>query len=281
MKKIFLSFFILGAVGFGFSQVKTPQASPSSTLKQTIGLSEVSVEYSRPSAKNRKIFGALVPFGKVWRTGANGSTDITFGSDVTFGGVAVPAGKYALYSMPAMGSWEVILYKDTEQWGAPEKLDDSQIIAKVKANPTTLASYTETFAIGFEDLKSNGANLTMTWENTQVKVPVLVDSTKEIIASINTTLSSPSAKARDFHQAADYYLSEGLDAKKALEWSKKANEMSPDTFYMLKLRAEAEAATGNKKAAIATAKKSMELAKKAKNKDYVDMNTANIAKWSK
>lgn len=132
MKRILLSAFIV-AFALGNAQVKTPQSSPSATVKQAIGLSEVTVEYSRPSAKERKVFGNLVPMNQVWRTGANGSTDITFSSEVDFGGVKVPAGKYALYTIPSADSWEVILYKDTEQWGAPKELKNDQIVAKTKA----------------------------------------------------------------------------------------------------------------------------------------------------
>ena len=281
MKKVLLSLILIGSISLGTAQVKTPQASPSSTVKQTIGLSSVTVEYSRPSAKERKIFGNLVPMNQVWRTGANGSTDITFAADATFGGKTVPAGKYALYTIPSENSWEVVLYKDTEQWGAPKELKKDMIVASALVKPEKSATYAETLSIGFQDLKMDQANLTIQWENTLVKVPIMMDSKKEVLASIASTLATKEAKGSDYHQAATYYFENGMDLKKALEYSRKANQLQPDLFYMLKLQAEIEAANGMKKEAIATANKSIELSKKANNSDYVKMNTDNIAKWSK
>ena len=281
MKRIYLSVFLVGAIAFGNAQVKTPQPSPSGSVKQAIGLSEVVVEYSRPSANDRKVFGNLVPMNQLWRTGANGSTDITFGQEAQFNGVMVPAGKYALYTMPAGGEWEVVLYKDTEQWGAPKDLKAEEIVARTKVKAQINPLFVETFSIGFDDLKTDKANLILSWENTMVKVPIVMDSKKQVLESINSTLSTKEAKASDYNQAASYYLQEKLDLKKALEYSKKANLLAPDTFYMLKLQAEIEAANGMKKEAIATAAQSLALAKKAGNDDYVKINMDNIAKWSK
>lgn len=280
MKRILLSAFIV-AFALGNAQVKTPQSSPSATVKQAIGLSEVTVEYSRPSAKERKVFGNLVPMNQVWRTGANGSTDITFSSEVDFGGVKVPAGKYALYTIPSADSWEVILYKDTEQWGAPKELKNDQIVAKTKAKSEKNSMFVESFSIGFNDFKTDKANLFISWENTVVKVPLIMESKKEVLASIDKTLSSKEAKGSDYFQAAAYYLESGMDLKKSLEYVRKANQLQPDVFYMLKLQSEVEAANGLKKEAIASAKKSLELSTKANNGDYVKMNNDNIAKWSK
>ena len=281
MKKNLLALLVVGAVAMLSAQVKTPQPSPSASVKQAIGLSEVVVEYSRPSANDRKVFGNLVPMGQLWRTGANGSTDITFGQEANFNGVMVPAGKYALYTMPSGGEWEVVLYKDTEQWGAPKQLDDKLIVAKTKVKSLKNPMFVETFSIDFNDLKTDQANLIMSWENTMVKVPIMMDSKKQVLESINSTLSTKEAKASDYNQAASYYLQEKLDLRKALEYSKKANLLAPDTFYMLKLQAEIEAANGMKMEAIATATQSLALAKKAGNDDYVKINMDNIAKWSK
>lgn len=281
MKKNLLALLLVGAVAMVSAQVKTPQPSPVASVKQAIGLSEVVVEYSRPSANDRKVFGNLVPMNQLWRTGANGSTDITFGQEAQFNGVKVPAGKYALYTMPSGGEWEVVLYKDTDQWGAPKQLDDKLIVAKTKVKALKNPLFVETFSIDFNDLKTDQANLIMSWENTMVKVPIVMDSKKQVLESINSTLSTKEAKASDYHQAASYYLQEKMDLKKALEYATKANEMQPDVFYMLKLKSEIEAANGMKKEAIATAAQSLALAKKAGNDDYVKMNMDNIAKWSK
>ena len=281
MKKYILALALAGAVVIANAQVKAPQPSPSATVKQSIGLSEVTVESSRPSANDRKVFGNLVPINTVWRTGANGSTDITFKNDATFNGINIPAGKYALYTIPSASDWEVILYKDTEQWGAPKELKADEIVAKTKVKAEKNPLFVETFSIGFNDLKTDKANLILSWENTMVKVPIVMDSKQQVLESIKITLASKEAKASDYNQAASYYLQEKMDLKKALEYSTKANEMQPDVFYMLKLKSEIEAANGLKKEAIATAKKSMELAKKASNDDYVKINMDNISKWSK
>ncbi len=281
MKKNLLALLLVGAVAMVSAQVKTPQPSPVASVKQAIGLSEVVVEYSRPSANDRKVFGNLVPMNQLWRTGANGSTDITFGQEAQFNGVKVPAGKYALYTMPSGGEWEVVLYKDTDQWGAPKQLDDKLIVAKTKVKALKNPLFVETFSIDFNDLKTDQANLIMSWENTMVKVPIVMDSKKQVLESINSTLSTKEAKASDYHQAASYYLQEKMDLKKALEYATKANEMQPDVFYMLKLKSEIEAANGMKKEAIATAAQSLALAKKAGNDDYVKMNMDNMSKWSK
>ncbi|MFC6267642.1 DUF2911 domain-containing protein [Frigoriflavimonas asaccharolytica] len=280
MKNIITTLLLATTISFANAQVKTPAPSPSSTVKQSIGLSDVTVEYSRPSANDRKIFGSLVPMDQIWRTGANGSTDITFGSDATFNGVKVAAGKYALYTIPSTPEWEIILYKDTEQWGAPKELKEDMVAVRTKVRPERGGTNFQTFNIGFEDLKTDKANLTLTWETTTVKVPIFMDSRKQVLESIKTTLAKKDAKGSDYHQAASYYFQEKIDMKKALNYSEKASKLEPDTFYMLKLQSEIEAASGKNKRAIETAKKSLELAKKANNDDYVKINTDNIDKWS-
>lgn len=280
MKKLITTLSLVGAIVLGSAQVKTPQPSPASTVKQAIGLSEVTVEYSRPSANDRKIFGSLVPMEQLWRTGANGSTDITFAGDANFNGVKVPAGKYALYTIPSTTDWEIILYKDAEQWGAPQELKPELIAARTKVKAMRGTTNFQTLNIGFEDLKTDRANLTISWETTTVKVPIFMDSRNEVLESIKTTLAKKDAKGSDYHQAASYYFQEKLDMKKALTYAEKANKLQPDTYYMLKLQAEIEAANGKTKKAIATAKRSLELAKKANNEDYVKINTDNIDKWS-
>lgn len=278
MKRILFSLAFSAAFMLN-AQVTAPQASPESTVKQVVGLSEITVDYSRPSTKDRKIFGDLVPLNQLWRTGANGSTDITFSSDVSFGGVDVKAGKYALYTIPTAGDWEVILYRDTEQWGSPEKLDDKQVAARTKVKSQQVSPKIETFTIGFDAIHSAGADLMIGWENTVVKVPLKVDSKKQVLASIEKTMNGPSAN--DYHQAANYYFEEKMDLDQALEWSKKATDLRPDSFWMMKLQSEIYAAKGDYKNAVSTANKSIEAAKKAGNDGYVKMNEENIKKWNK
>ncbi|MDO5655533.1 MAG: DUF2911 domain-containing protein [Flavobacteriaceae bacterium] len=279
MKKILFFIGLAASVTMMDAQVKAPQPSPAATVKQNVGLSEITVEYSRPSAKNRSIFGDLVPYNQLWRTGANSATSISFNSEVNFGGKTVPAGTYALYSIPKANEWEIILYKDTKVWGAPKTLDENQIATKSVQKSVKISPAVESFQITFDDLRNNGANLVISWENTMVKVPITVDSKKEVLASIEKTMNGPSAN--DYYQAASYYLDEKMELDKALEWSKKAIQMRPDAFWMTKQQSEIYAEKGDFKNAISSAKNSLEVAKKAGNEDYVKMNEENIKKWSK
>ena len=279
MKKLIYTLAFLGLFQLSNAQVKAPQPSPAAQLKQTVGLTEITVDYSRPSAKERKVFGDLVPYNQVWRTGANGSTDISFDTDVVFGGTAVKAGKYALYTVPGEKDWDVILYTDSELWGSPEKLEESLIAVRFKVQSEKTGQFVESLNISFDDLRNNSAHLQIAWENTIIEIPITVDSKKDVLASIDKTLSGPSAN--DYHQAASYYLSENMDLDKALSWSEKAVQMRPEAFWMIKLQSEIYAAKGDFANAIATAKKSQDLAQKAGNDGYVKMNAANIEKWSK
>ncbi len=277
MKKITLFLTLMAMVTIGFAQVQTPQPSPSSTIKQTVGLTEVTVDYSRPSMKGRTIFGDLVPFGTVWRTGANASTDITFSEAVQFGGTDVPAGTYALYTKPGESSWDVMLYSDADQWGAPRTFDESLVVASATVTPTSMASPVETFSIGFDHLTNNSAHLTMAWENTHVAVPFTVHTQKSVEESIEKVMAGPSSN--DYFSAARYYLEEGLDMEKALGWVNQAVELRPEAFWIIKTKSEIQAKMGDFKGAIATAKQSLELATTAGNNNYINGNKENIEKW--
>ncbi len=274
---ILLVLFCLALPSFG--QVQTPQPSPEATVSQNVGLSEVSVNYSRPSAKGRTIFGGLVPFGELWRTGANGSTDITFSQEVTFGGKKVPAGTYSIYTIPRKDMWDVILYTETEHWGTPSDYSESKAAAVAKVAPSTSSSRIESFTIEFDDLRNSSASIVLAWDQTVVKVPITLNTTEEVQKSIDSALAGPTAN--DYFSAARYYFEEGLDMNKAYEWVKKATSMNDKAFWMLKVQAEIEAQMGNNFDAIQTAKKSIELAEKAGNNQYIEFNKANIAKWSK
>jgi len=204
MRKITLLFALVAITALSFGQVETPQPSPSSTVKQTVGLTEVTVDYSRPSMKGRTIFGDLVPFDSVWRTGANASTDITFSDDVKLGDADVPAGTYALYTKPGKSSWEVMLYSDADQWGTPREFDESLVVASTTVTPSTMSSSVETFLISFDKLSNNGAHMIMAWENTQVSVPITVYTKDAVQESIDSTLSGPSSN--DYFSAARFYM---------------------------------------------------------------------------
>lgn len=280
MKKLFFLFTLTALSFTAQSQVKVPAPSPESTVEQVVGLTEFSVNYSRPSVKGREIFGGLVPFNEMWRTGANGSTDIQFNTDIQFGDTPVKAGKYSIYTYPGESSWRVLLYSDTEVWGTPgDSFDQAKVVAQTTVQPQSLSPKMETFTILFDQLRNNGADLVIAWDDTVLSIPLTVDSRSVVQKSIDETLSGPSAN--DYHSAASFYYEEEIDLNKALEWSKKATSMNENAFWMLKLQSEIQAKLGDYDAAIATANKSKAAAQKAGNDQYVQFNDDNIAAWKK
>lgn len=278
-KSIILTACLAMLVTLASAQIKTPQPSPTAKVSQEVGLSKVDLEYSRPSAKGRKIFGDLVPFGELWRTGANASSKITFGEDVKIGGTSVPKGTYALYTTPGERQWEVVFYKNTTYWGTPEpaeyKMDD--IAAKVTVPVVALKDAVESLTIAIDNLKNNGADVVISWENTKVAVPFTLDTDSKVMADIKTQMEGPSANT--YYSAARYYFEENKDLKQALAWVDQSLAKSGDKFWILRLKANIQAGLGMYKEAIATAEKSSDLAKKEGNADYQRMNAKSIEEW--
>ena len=253
--------------------VKVPAPSPTQSIKQDFALSSIEVSYSRPGVKGRSIFGDVVPFGKLWRTGANGCTKLTFGEDVKVGGVEVKAGTYSLFSVPNKDEWEIILNKNITIGGLDGyKTEDD--VARFKVKTAMLGSLVETFSIQVANVTSSTADIQISWEKTSVNIPVVADIDTKISKSIETAMTVDN---RPYFQAASYYLETGKDLGKALTWVDKAIEMNPKAFWMVHLKAKIQAQSGDKVGAIATAKKSIELAKEAKNNDYVALNEKLIA----
>ncbi|ATA74107.1 MULTISPECIES: DUF2911 domain-containing protein [Capnocytophaga] len=280
MKKIAISIVALLTFQLGMAQLKTPNASPKSSINQTIGLTEVQITYARPSVKNRVIFGDLVPYGKIWRTGANAATVIEFSTPITFGNTEVKAGKYALYSVPDTNQWKVFLYADSELWGAPGKnFDQGKVIAESVVKPLTINPKVETFTIGFDEIRNNDAMLTLAWDNILVKVPIKVNTRQAVIESIGKTMNGPTAS--DYHRAAMFYFEENIDLDKALEWSSKAVELNPTAYWVQKLKSDIQAAKKDYKNAIKTAEIALERAQKAGNDGYVKAIQENINAWKK
>lgn len=262
------------------AQIKTPQPSPTSKVEQKVGLTDVTLEYSRPSMRGRTIFGDLVPFNKNWRTGANANTKITFSTDVVIDGKDLKKGTYAIYTTPNKDAWDVIFYSDAKNWGLPQKWDDAKVALKTNLKTSPLGFDMKTFTMAFGDLADgNSAMLYIMWENTEVGIKINVPTEKIAMKSIETVLAGPSAN--DYFGAASYYNANGKDAKQALEWVNKAVAMNPDAFWMTRQKSLIQAKMGDKKGAIATAKTSLEVAEKAGNADYVKMNKESIAEWSK
>jgi hypothetical protein len=278
--------FLLLALAFTFSlqinaQVETPQPSPFSKLEQKVGLTDITIEYSRPGVKGRTVFGDLVPFGKVWRTGANARTKITFNNDIVIGDKELKAGTYAILTIPAADAWEIIFYTEYNAGGAPADLDDEKVAARVKAQVNPIPFSVESFSIDINNLSNNGATLEFIWEKTHVAIPFTVPTDAAVIANIDKIMAGPGAN--DYYSAAVYYLQEGKDINKSKMWIDKAVEMTKDEprFWYLRQQSLIYAEAGDVKGAIAAAKASLALAEEAGNADYVKMNKASIAEWTK
>lgn len=282
MKKIILITLIF-AFKIMFAQVQTPQPSPISKVEQMVGLTLVSLDYSRPSAKGRIVYGELVPYGKYWRTGANENTKITFSTDVSIDGKDVKKGTYALYTKPGADKWDIILYDTTSNWGLPNTWDETKVVLTTTAAPKSLYENIETFTIDFTNLSNDGAEVALSWEKTKVSFSVKVPTEQLAMTSIEKVLAGPAAG--DFFSAASYYYQSNIENTKALAWINKALELSPKErdlpFWYLRLKSLIQARAGDKKGAIATAKESLANSIKAGNSDYEKMNKASIAEWSK
>lgn len=268
MKKI-LFIIAIALCNFTFAQtLTTPQPSTTQTIKQNFALSAIELSYSRPNIKGRSVIGNLVPFGKVWRTGANGATTLTFGDDVTIGDKKIPAGKYGLLSIPNKENWTLIITKQTDVT-SPAAYKETEDVVRVNVKPMITANKVETFTIQFANVKSNTCELQLMWENTAVALPISTDVDAKVMSQINNIMTKDNLP---YFNAAMYYMENGKDLNQALSWFNKGIEQNPDAFYMYHQKANCLAKLGKKQEAIATATKSIELATAAKNSDYVKLN---------
>ena len=248
--------------------LKVPTASPTQTFKQNFGVGEISIEYSRPSVKGRVIFGGLLPYGKIWRTGANSATKITFSDDVKLEGSDVKAGTYAIYSIPNKDSWEIMLYKDLTLGGNVADYKAENEVLRLKVVPAAYLEKVETFTINLNDITPTSTTLELIWDKTKVPVKITTEIDAKVMKSIETSVTTDS---RPFYQAANYYYENNKDLNQALVWATKATEQNPKAFFMTMLKAKIELKLQNKTAAIASAEKTILQAKEAKNDDFVKM----------
>jgi len=278
MKKIILLLIVFSSALVTNAQIKTPQASTFQKVNQKIGLTDVTLEYSRPSMRGRTIFGGLVPYNKIWRTGANSNTKITFSKAVTIGGTELKAGTYAIYTKPDAQSWEVYFYNDASNWGNPQEWDDAKVAVTVKTQVFPMPMKIETFTMTFDDITNNSANLGMLWENVYVSIPITVNTDAEVSANIERVMGGPGSS--DYYAAAVYYLNNDKDIEKAKTWIDKAIEMSDKpAFWYYRQQSLIYAKSGDKKGAIKAAKTSLELATEEGNDDYVAMNKKSLKEW--
>jgi len=280
MKKIIFILAIMIANYAIEAQIKTPQLSPKSTLTQFVGLTEVEINYSRPSARGRAVIGDLVPYGKLWRTGANENTTISFSDDVIIDGKTLAKGKYAIFATPKADSWEIVFYTKTDNWGIPSTWDEANVALRTSAKPETIDRKLETFTIGISNIDINFAYLELSWENTLVAIKFEVPTQKNTMKSIDKTLAGPTAG--DYFSSAQYLFQSNGDIAKARTYVDKAIDMNADKpYYYFRLKSLIQAKQGDKKGAIETAKISLAAAEIANNQDYVKMNKESIAEWSK
>lgn len=259
-------------------QLKVPAPSPLQTMEQHFALSTIKIEYSRPSVKGRTIFGEVVPFGEIWRTGANSATKITFGEDVKIEGSALAAGSYALYTIPNKDSWDVMFYKDLNLGGNTAEYKTENEALRIKVKPSSLTGKVETFTINLGDITPNTATLELTWDRTRVALGVTAEIESKIMKNIEASVEKDN---RPYFQAASYYYENNKDLNKALGWVNKAIESNPNAFWMTHLKAKIQVKMKDYKGAVSSAQESITKAKEAKNNDYVRMNEKLIAEAEK
>lgn len=278
MKKILLSLLVIAFTVNTNAQIKTPSPSPFSKVEQVVGLTDVTIEYSRPGVKGRTIFGDLVPYNKVWRTGANARTKVTFSTDVSIDGQNLKKGTYAIFTKPSATSWEVYFYTEYKGNGAPQEWDATKVAAKTTAQVQPMPMKIETFTMTFDDLTDSSAMLGMLWENAYVGVKIDVPAKKMVDNNIAKIMAGPSAS--DYYAAAGYYLKEGKDIQKAKDWINKAVNMSNGKapFWYLRQQSLILAKAGDKAGAITAAKASLAGAEARGNANYIKMNKEFLKK---
>ncbi|MFS4467630.1 DUF2911 domain-containing protein [Maribacter sp. 2210JD10-5] len=269
-----------------WSQIEHPKASPFSSITQNVGLSEITVDYSRPATKGRKIFGfrtegqpGLVPYGRIWRVGANESTKITFDSDVTIQEKTLPKGTYALYAFPEKDTWEIVFHKNTTHWGdGRNNYDPQEDALRIKVKPIKTLSFQENFQIDFDNITHNSLDMVWHWAHTKITVPMYFDTkammTAQIVEKLKTDLS-----AQTLYEIARYYQEQGIEYPKALQLLNNAIEKGGDTYYFHRVKSLVQAALEDYESAIGSAQKSLELAEKQGKDEFVRMNRKNIKKW--
>ena len=276
MKKITLSLLLAAAFAFPADAqgLKLPAPSPTQTLKQDFSLSNIEITYSRPAVRGRKIFGELVPFGKIWRTGANAATTIRFGEDVNFGGKDIKAGEYELFTIPNKDVWEVVLNYGKGDWGA-YAVDAKKEALRIQVKPQALSKNVENFTMNVNNITLNACTIDLMWEKTLVSIPVKANNNERIMADINKAINNPSVP---YYQAANYYYETDQDLKQAMAWVDKALEQNPKAYYMWHTKAKIAAKMGDKQTARQAAQKSMEVAKGTSAEDeYRGLNERLLA----
>lgn len=277
MKRILFAGLLLSASLLSEAQLKTPAPSPAQTLRQEFGLGNIEISYSRPGVRGRKVFGDLVPYGQVWRTGANNATTINFTDEVIIGGKKIAPGKYGLLTIPGAKEWIFIVSKQTDVT-SPADYQQNQDLVRVNAAVTKNKTATETFTLTLHDITNTTCNLVLSWEKQMVTLPIQTEIDAKIMASIEAAMKS---EKPPYFNAAMYYLDNGKDLNQALSWFDKAVELNPNAFWIQHRRAVCLAKLGRKAEALTQAEKAKKMAADAQNGDYVKLNEKLIAELNK
>lgn len=270
MKKLFV-YMVLAvsiAISTADAQIKIPAASSATTITQGVGIHDVTLSYQRPNINGRVVFGELVPFGQVWRTGANNIPVLTFKEEVSVEGHAVPAGTYGVLTIPEQNKWTVILTKNAQQWGAYEYKQEEDFL-RFDVVPTTLSEKVESFTMSFDNVTAKSTQISLAWENTKVAFGITVDQSKEILASIEEAMKGDK---KPYFQAAQYYYFNDLDIQQAIEWATLAEQENDDAPWIKYWRARMHLKAGDKKGAIEAAQRGVAVATRDSNPEYIKLN---------
>jgi len=257
--------------------VKLPAASSGQTIIQDFALGKITLTYSRPNVKGRKIFGALEPFDKVWRTGANSATIIKFTDAVQIEGKDVAAGEYGLFTIPNKNEWTVILSKTAKQWGA-YTYNEADDILRIKVKPMKIKAKVETFTMQFANVFPTTAQLHIMWENTAIAVNITTSIDEKVMASIEEAMKGDK---KPYFAAAQYYFENGKDLATALNWMTEAEKASPKAPHIKLWKGRVQLKMGDKAGAQTTAQAGIAVATEAKNEEYIRLNTQLLAEAKK
>lgn len=275
MKKWIFSAAVILCYAVSNAQVKMPQPSTTQTIKQNFGMSAIELTYSRPNAKGRRIYGDLVPWNKLWRTGANAATRIVFKDPVEIGGKKIDSGTYVIYTIPNIDNWDIIINKGINNWGI-ENYKDADDICRFKIEPVKMKNKMETFTMQFADVKAESCELDIMWEKTAIAIPITTNIKDKLKAQIDAAMLTDK---KPYWQAAQYYYEYDKNLAKALDNCNKAIEGDEKAYWIWIYKAKIQKEMGADAGALASSKRSLELAKEAKNDDYVKMNQDLQKKW--
>ena len=274
-KTLFTLLMSMSISTFLYSQLRTPAPSPKTKITQQAGLTDFTIEYARPAKRGRAIFGKLVPYGELWRTGANENTLIRLSEDIMFGEQKLRKGSYSLYTIPGKEKWEILFYNTTDNWGLPAEFKEEMVALRVEATPKEINHLEESLSIYIGDITNNSCSLNLHWDTTLVQIPIQL-MTKEIaVASIVDVLNT-NPTASDYYRAAQYYHEEKLDLSLAKLWIDTATDGNTNAYWMYRLKSLIYKDLGDISSALKAAETSLEMAKRAGNMDYVRMNNAFI-----